>query len=82
MFAKLKSQDSNLELISMVRSVRRVLFLHYVDVFLIMFGCCNVNCNDKSTCFAEDCLDEFGFFRMGVLVMMFSHCFNVVMLFY
>lgn len=34
MFAKLKSQDSNLELISMVRSVRRVLFLHFVDVFI------------------------------------------------
>lgn len=37
MFAKLKSQDSNLELISMVRSVRRVLFLHYVDVFICLF---------------------------------------------
>lgn len=36
MFAKLKSQDSNLELISMVRSVRRVLFLHYVDVFICL----------------------------------------------
>lgn len=36
MFAKLKSQDSNLELISMVRSVRRVLFLHFVDVFLCL----------------------------------------------
>lgn len=37
MFAKLKSQDSNLELISMVRSVRRVLFLHFVDVFICLF---------------------------------------------
>lgn len=37
MFAKLKSQDSiNLELISMVRSVRRVLFLHFVDVFICL----------------------------------------------
>lgn len=36
MFAKLKSQDSNLELISMVRSVRRVLFLRYVDVFICL----------------------------------------------
>lgn len=36
MFAKLKSQDSNLELISMVRFVRRVLFLHYVDVFICL----------------------------------------------
>lgn len=36
MFAKLKSQDSNLELISMVGSVRRVLFLHFVDVFICL----------------------------------------------
>lgn len=36
MFAKLKSQDSNLELISMVRSVRKVLFLHFVDVFICL----------------------------------------------
>lgn len=47
-----------------------------------MFGCCNVNCNDKSTCFAVECFDEFGCFRTDVPVIMLSCCFNVVLLFY
>lgn len=44
-----------------------------------MFGCCNVYCNDKSTCFAEGCFDEFSCFRTDVPVIMLPRCFNVLL---